>query len=202
MPKIEFLAWWVVFLVALVLLARQIGRYARYGGTLGILIDSRGRFSLTHFQIVLWTILILSSLLAVYFGSGFDSKTIQFPESLLGLMGVSVGSGVLATGVKVVKDNPASGARVARNGFLTQSNGAMIAPQPTIAQIWLQEEGDMADQVIDVTKYQNFVFTLIIATVYVTMALKKGGLPDLPENIVWLIGISHVGYVAGKVPNR
>ena len=116
-------------------------------------------------------------------------------------MGISAGSAVLATGVKGSKDaDPAS--NVARTGTFTLSNGTQTTIAPRFAQIWLEEEGDQADKTISITKYQNFIFTLVAIAFYVTLAWNKGGLPDLPENAVWLIGISHAGYVGGKVPDK
>ena len=37
---------------------------------------------------------------------------------------------------------------------------------------------------------------------YLVLAGKVGGFPALPESVVWLIGVSHAGYVGGKVPNK
>jgi len=201
MASYSFVLWWFVSLLALLFLAvcagRQTGR-----GNLGILIDSRGRYSLTHFQITLWTIVILSSVLGVLISQGFQTNDFQIPPQLLGLMGISAGSGVLATGVKGTKDAPGAPANVARAGTFTLSDGTTSTIAPCFSQIWLEEEGDQADKVVNITKYQNFIFTLVILGFYVSMALKSGTLPTLPDNLVWLIGISQAGYVGGKVPNK
>ena len=192
-----FQFWWGVSFVVLLLLALWMGKQTK-GGTLGILIDNRGRYSLTHFQVVLWTIVILSSVLGVWISGGFSPEAIQIPPELLGLMGISAGSGVLATGVKANKD--ASSAKVRRAGIFQPSTGAPITIVPRFAQIWLEEEGELEG--VNITKYQNFIFTLVILGVYVSMACKSGTLPTLPANVVWLIGISHAGYVGGKVPDK
>src|SRR5262245_19739176 len=196
-----FRVWWIIAFVVLLILAGLIGKQTtqRY---LGILIDDRGRYSLTHFQVVLWTILILSSGLGVLISQGFDPKNFVLPPQLLGLMGISAVSAALATGVKGAKDAPGATANVARAGEFTRSNGTIIRITPRIAQMWLEEEGDLADQVVSITKYQNFIFTLVILVFYVTIAWKADGLPELPDNVVWLIGISHAGYVGGKVPDK
>lgn len=196
-----FHAWWIISTLALLGLAVVIGKVTtkRY---LGILIDGRGRYSLTHFQTVLWTIVILSSALGVLISIGFDPAKFEFPKVLLGLMGISAGSAVLATGVKGAKDAPGSTANVARAGTFQPTGGPPTTITPSFAQIWLEEEGDMADKVVNITKYQNFIFTLVIVGFYVTIAWKEGALPVLPENVVWLIGISHAGYVGAKVPNK
>ncbi len=192
---------WSISLAVLLFLAWLVGRMITKQ-TLGILIDGRGRYSLTHFQIVLWTIVILSSVLGVLISQDFDTKDFQIPSQLLGLMGISAASGVLATAVKGSKDAPGSTANVARKGKFELSNGTHATITPHFGQIFEEEEGDQADKVVSIAKYQNFIFTLVIIGVYVTMAWKSGKLPTLPDNIVWLIGISHAGYVGGKIPNK
>ena len=189
---------WIVSGIVLLILAVVIGKQItqKY---LGILIDGRGRYSLTHFQIVLWTIIILSSAIGVLIEKKFNPTGFGFSPQLLGLMGISAGSAVLATGVKATKD---ATAKVARAGTFTLSDGTTTPITPHFAQIWLEEEGDLADKVVNITKYQNFIFTLVIVGFYVTLAWRAGGLPTLPDNVVWLIGISHAGYVGGKVPDK
>jgi hypothetical protein len=196
-----FLVSWFLSFLALVGLAVWIGGQTGKG-ILGILIDQRGRYSLTHFQLVLWTIVILSSAIGVLISSKLDATKLVLPPELLALMGISAGSAVLSTGVKATKDALGSTARVARAGDFKLSTGAPETITPHLAQIWLEEEGDLADKVVSITKYQNFIFTLVILCIYVALAVKEGGLPALPESVVWLIGISHAGYVGGKVPNK
>jgi hypothetical protein len=197
----RFHLWWFISFLALLLIAFGTGKACKRG-ILGILIDGRGRYSLTHFQIVLWTILILSSVLAVLISNGCQlPKDYAIPHELLGLMGISAGSAVLATGVKASKDGPGP-PNVAKAGPFTLSNGTTTTINPRLAQIWLVEEGDLADQVVDVTKYQNFIFTLVTVFYFVAMTWQNGNLPKLPDGIVWLIGISHAGYVGGKVPDK
>jgi len=197
-----FLISWALSALTLIALAGWLGTQTEHG-VLGILIDGRGRYSLTHFQTVLWTIVILSSAIGVLVKNGFSPEGFGLTPQLLGLMGISAGSAVLATGVKASKDAPGSPARIARAGKFSLSDGTNsdeIAPR--FAQIWLEEEGDQADKIVSIAKYQNFIFTLVVFGVYVTMACESGGLPELPENMVALIGISHAGYVGGKMPGK
>jgi len=210
--SVTFHVWWVVAFVLLVLFAAAIGsrtdlakQYKLKG--LGILVDDRGRFSLTHFQIVLWTLVILSSLVGAFVSQNFDAASLRLSSELLGLMGISLGSTVLATGVKSAKD--ASGAKIARAGMKELPGGQKVMRdgkedelRPHFAQIWLEEEGGQAEKVVNVSKFQSLIFTLVIVVYYVAAAWKVGGIPDLPQDVVWLIGISHAGYVGGKIPNR
>src|SRR5579859_4635543 len=56
----EAFVGWVICAAFLSLCAIVLGMRAIHRGWLGILIDQRGRFSLTQVQLVLWTIVILS----------------------------------------------------------------------------------------------------------------------------------------------
>jgi hypothetical protein len=203
MAQYAFHVWWAICFVLLLFVASWIGRKANLG-PLGILIDRRGRYSLTHFQVVVWTLLILSSLLGVLLSKDFDPAGLRLSAELLGLMGISAGSAVLATGVKATKDALGSNAQVAWVGrTIKRRDGVEDTIEAHFAQIWLEEEGAMADKVISITKYQNFVITLVVVAFYVSITWKQAALPNnLPESVVWLIGISHAGYVGGKVPNQ
>lgn len=187
-----FAASWGISFVVLVVMAGTIGWRAVKKVT-GVLIDSRGRYSLTHFQIVVWTLVILSAYLADLISSGLDISRLEISPELLALMGISTGSAVLSTGVKAVKDASGSGANVARSSTTYPAK---------FSQIWLEEEGAFADKVISIAKYQGFIFTLVALVFFVTLAAQAQGLPELPDGLVWLLGISHAGYVGGKLPNK
>jgi FtsH-binding integral membrane protein len=100
------LAWWGGSAVLLVALGGGIGLVAT-GRLLGLLIDSRGRYSLTHLQLALWIIVILSLLAGVFFGRwqhNVDPLGFTIPPVVLGLLGISVGSAVTVTAAKTAKD--------------------------------------------------------------------------------------------------
>ncbi|HJU39327.1 MAG TPA: hypothetical protein VJ724_07105 [Tahibacter sp.] len=203
----SFVIWWIVFAVAIVALAWFAGKSAT-GKQAGILIDSRGRISLTHVQVVVWTVLILSAFLAALVASCFDISKAALSTHLLGLMGIVAGSAVFATGVKAAKDAPGSEATVAREGTtinFTAANGQpkTLEIKAKFSQIWLEEEGPLADRTVNVTKFQNFIFTLAAVAIFVALAIKAGALPrELPDYFLGLLGISHAGYVGGKIPDK
>src|SRR5262245_4998424 len=68
----------------------------------GIIIDGRGRASLSRFQLVWWTVIVLSLVCGVLVGRfafdpGEDGTAIEvlgfsIPEQVLGLLGISVGT--------------------------------------------------------------------------------------------------------------
>lgn len=195
---------WAISAAALVLLAVILGRWCTQAKSiLGILVDNRGRMSLTHLQLTLWTLLILSLIVGVFVGHGW-SLDFDIPNQVLGLMGITVGSTVAATITKSAKDNdPTASARIAVPA---------VGEKPKLAQVIWVEEGALADEVIDITKFQNFAFTVVLVVAYTALAIHAirfsphhaalTTLPDLPSQFLTLLGISHAGYIAGKLPNQ
>jgi hypothetical protein len=200
---------WAISAAVLVGLAVVLGLLI-HRGPAGILIDERGRYSLTHLQIVLWTLVVFSLIAGVFFGRlAEDARTaldFTIPDELLVLVAISVGSAAVSTVIKTQKDTSHP-----------QTIAASVSPgvpgdHPRLAQIFLIEEGEMADRAIDATKFQNFWITLILVVAYVALAISTFGglaspeeiiaLPGFSGTFVTLLGISHAAYVAGKLPDR
>jgi hypothetical protein len=210
------LAWWGISGAALIVIAGFLGTLVQYqdkegkprsGNVLGILIDERQRFSLTHLQVVLWTLVLLSLLLAVFLARLFnqgavDALTFTIPPELLGLAGISGGSAVLSTAIKSSHD------------ITNKKNAAerrLINPglEMALKQVFMLEEGSAADKVIDPTKFQSFFLTLIAVAAYVAMAggaladvTVPDGLPGFDPQLLWIIGISHGAYLGAKIPQK
>jgi hypothetical protein len=174
---------------------------------MGILVDSRRRYSLTQLQIVLWTIVILSLISGVFWarlidGSARTALDFAIPSELLVIMGISVGSTVAAVTVKASKDH-LRGPNIA---------ATPVGTAPSFMQVFTVEEGAGADQTIDVTKLQNFWITLLLVTAYVALCIGQFNdltkisdlttLPSLSSDFIALLAISHGAYLAGKLPNR
>jgi hypothetical protein len=172
----------------------------------GILIDCRGRYSLTHFQLCLWTITVLSLLSGVFFGrlvhGVADPLDITIPTPVLSLIGITLGSAVTTTAVKRTKD-------VTRPNSVAASGGSSVFA-PRLAQIFLAEEGTFADETVDVGKFQGFVVTIVLVVAYIALVVSAIGtagtaqhvssLPGLNETWVVLFGISHGAYITSKIP--
>jgi hypothetical protein len=202
---------WAISAAVLLLGAIALGFVVRGQGLrgpgrfLGILIDDRGRYSLTRFQITLWSILVLSVVSGVFFGrlvdgSAADALDFKIPPELLAAMGISVGSTATATAAKASK-NAIRPEAVAASG-----------PQdpPRWTQMLLYEEGDKADKIIDITKFQNFWITLFLVAAYTLLVgsaintaktVADLALPGFSATFLTLLAISHAGYLAGKLPN-
>ncbi|RLC66641.1 MAG: hypothetical protein DRI48_04235 [Chloroflexi bacterium] len=66
-------------------------------GAFGVLIDGRGKYSLSRLQILLWTAMIIGG----YFGIAFSRlEFVSIPGEVLGLLGVTLGSTVVSTAIK------------------------------------------------------------------------------------------------------
>lgn len=210
------LAYWAITAAGILVLAGIIGRrvtYVRADGTegkgswLGVLIDERQRFSLTHLQIVLWSLLVLSLLAAMFLArwiggvSPGELLKIQIPPEILSLAGISGGSAVVATAIKSPRTQ----------SVRTQSRDPKTNKRnPTqFSQVFMVEEGENIDKVIDVTKFQNFFLTLIAVAAYGIMTAAAlattpvpSAFPGFTSDLLWLIGISHAAYVGGKFPEK
>jgi hypothetical protein len=181
----------------------------------GVFVDSRGRFSLNHMQLILWTVIVLSLIVGVFIGRlmygpsrAAGALNFAIPNELLIVMGISIGSATIAGAIKTNKDTKAHGAPD-RPAVATRELTDR-APEP--AQAVMVEEGGAADQAIDIAKFQNFWFTLILISAYVALAIARiteagspdqlTSLPGFDAAFVTLLGISHAGYLAGKLPDR
>ncbi|MCU1346860.1 MAG: Rhein [Acidimicrobiia bacterium] len=196
------LAWWGGSAALLILLAMAVGMRVT-GRPLGILIDSRGRYSLTHTQLTIWTILILSLVSGLFFGRWqhhvADPLSFDIPPQVLGLLGISFGSAAANTIAKSSQD--------ARHGEqVAATNGTTYKPR--LSQIFLQETGTYADSVIDLTKFQNFVVTIVLAVAYTGLCIGNlndlgvsgfNSLPRFTGTLLSLLGISHGAYLVGKL---
>jgi hypothetical protein len=196
---------WALSAAVLIVVAVALG-YAVGRGFLGVLIDTRGRYSLTQLQIVLWTLVIIPLISGVFWARLLDDAatalSFAIPGELLGVLGITIGSTVAATVVKAQKDEQ-------RADFIAASDPTR---PPSLKQIFTVEEGEFADRAVDVTKFQNFWFTIILVAAYVGLCVARFNelgsismlttLPGFDANFVTLLGISHAGYIAGKLPNR
>ena len=152
------------------------------------------------------------SLIAAAFGArttikGIDPMAFSIPASVLGVLGISVGSAVTSIGIKASKDRT-------RTKFIKASKpgGAFFA------QMLLVEEGPQADQAVDVTKLQNFLITIFLVAAYVVLTIHTyagwgpgtpitapsdiTSLPTFNATFLALLAISHAGYLIAKAPNR
>ncbi|MCR3749191.1 hypothetical protein [Lentzea californiensis] len=194
---------WIVSALVIVLLAVVVP--SRLGAQ-NVLRDGRGRYSLSRVQVTVWTVVLLSLISGMAFGrfaaGQVDVAGFQIPDQVLWLLGISVGSGVVAGAIKVTK---------------SASHPDTVAAYPLGAgsgRFWemlTAEEGASAGKSIDLAKFQNFVITVLLVLIYVAQAVSAfrvvdnpagiAGLPEFSEAFLVLLAVSHAGYLLGKVPS-
>lgn len=214
--------------MGLLLLFSVVSGYVITGLLRGVLIDSRNKISLSRFQMLLWTILILSGFLTAVLINVRRGQTeplsIALHPTLWGLLGISTASLV---GSPLIKNNkksePTNTGAAVRTKSLLIRQGASPSGVEAEGQIVVNNDANDASftdmfkgeevgnaAFLDLGKVQMFYFTLITWFVYAAAlgqmferstqsgAPKITGLPDLDTGMVALLGISHAAYLANK----
>ncbi|TCG04162.1 hypothetical protein BZM27_42830 [Paraburkholderia steynii] len=144
-------------------------------------------YSLSRLQLVIWTFVALFGWVYLSVARSLIQGMVTFsdiPSGLPGVLLVSVGTSIAATGVASVKGGKSSGPfSPSFSDFY--SVGGIIAPE----------------------RAQFFLWTIVGAVGFVvfTLALdpaKITDLPTLPDGFLQLAGISAFGYVGGKVVRK
>jgi hypothetical protein len=202
------------------------------GRPLGILINERNLISLSRFQTVVWTIIILSAYLTFALvrikmmaeGKAIsDPLGIQIDWQLWALLGISttslVGTPLILSTKKDKEPIPTATQKAAQTTnepeqeIVANKQGILYANSKiSDARLTDMFEGDeLANTArIDLAKVQMFFFTIIAAVCLFVMVFKLlttdnsdlGHLPSLPEGFVAILGISHAGYLTSKGVSR
>ncbi len=226
-PKSLLQAW--IATLALLLAFSIICGWAITGRGAGVLIDDRNVMSLSRFQMVAWTLVILSAFLTAVLVNVFhgqaDALKISLPGELWALMGISmaslIGSPLLLANKETLDPNQAEMHRtfelLKRQGDTTatlSTKGVVVSnTDPSMARfsdMFTGEEVGNAGH-LDVARLQMFFFTVVSVLAYAVMLGKMfldhgpgpfSSLPLLDQSMVTLIGISHGGYLVAKALPR
>lgn len=218
-------AWaWAGILALLILFCAAVG-VAINGRAAGLLIDERNRVSLSRFQVSAWTTLVLSALLTAALArvraGAADPLAITIPGDLLVAMGISAASFVSSPMLLSLKAGGAASLDLAtRTATQLGDHPTDLAPvgqlygrcDPARAR-WLdmlRGEETCNAAATDPSKVQQFLMTVMVLGLYgaglwsfFASAPAAGAgvvqaLPDFSPNMLWLIGLSHAGYLAYK----
>jgi len=215
-----------VILVALMILFMIVlglkicGRYA------GILINDRNLMSLSRFQMILWTVLILSAFLTaaierIHYGGTADALAIALDEKLWMLLGIStaslVGTPIVQSTKKVQQPDPDAVDRAAEtlnessDDINANSQGVLYANSDAKDAAFTDMfEGDEVGNTayVDVSKVQMFFFTLVAVLSYGTVLftwlsewqalLNPAAFPVLNAGLIAILGISHAGFLGSQ----
>jgi hypothetical protein len=198
LPSSLRLLIWIVIIVLLLTLALTIG-HGTTNQWIGLLIDERNKISLSRFQMLLWTIIILSAFLCIAMlnvhTNPLSALAINVPVELWALMGISTTSLVGSPVAMSVKRDQ-----------LTSNDSRASARW---SDMFMGEEYANQGR-LDVGKVQMFYFTIILAVAYVgalavlfiNSSITLNSFPSLNEGLVTLLGISHAGYLINKTVPR
>jgi hypothetical protein len=220
-PRWAF-AWALVLLTAMAIV---IG-WLLAGRPLGILVNEQNLMSLSRFQLLGWTVIILAAYLTYVFqrlrAGDPHALEVTVDKMLWALMGISTTSLVGSAAIASVKsgqqpdgdsaDRTAAITQEAPQTVLDNSRGTLYANSTKEdAQLTDLFEGDEVGNAAHVSlgKLQLFYVTVILFAGYAVVVLKSlhagsplGSLPLLPEGVIALLGISHAGYLSTKAANH
>ncbi|WP_310396658.1 hypothetical protein [Hymenobacter sp.] len=134
-------------------------------------------FSLSKVQLAFWTFLISSAYLLCYLVTG---ELTALPDSLLGLLGVSLGSNVFSR-------------------VLTREQIVAVGPLDVNAQslgFWPDLLAE--DNRFSIARIQFLPFNVLVGLYFVRHVWKQWSLPDLDGGLLALISISAAGFPVGK----
>ncbi len=155
---------------------------------LGVLKSSRNTYSLSRLQMVLWTWLVLSALIAAAvsrawgiggIGDISTALAIKIPGNLLVAMGISYFTGFAAPAALALKSQPDTTASPAQLNLAASrleerisATGSIIhRPSSSPARMSDLVQGDeLANAgIIDVSKVQQLLITLLLVAIYLAM---------------------------------
>jgi hypothetical protein len=162
-------------LCLLIAFGHQITNYA-----FGVLRDGQNGYSLSRLQMVAWTWLILSALIAVsaarlWHGTAGEALNIYIPLNLFIVMGISFFTGAASPALLSLKTQSSSTpqqlqtARARMDESQVVANGQVVVRPTTTAPQFgdLVEGDDLATAgTVDISKVQQLLITLLLLGVY------------------------------------
>ncbi len=217
---------WIAMLSLVVLASAFLGQSVTKRWD-GILIDNDNRISLSRFQLICWTILLIGSLACIgihNFAQGGDvSKALDIgiPPEIWALLGLPAFTAVTAAAIKDEKrgqtttasaaDVQASNSAVQKQQGLSQTptqDGRVLTKATPAEARWVDMVmGDFEGaQNIDASKFQKLLITLLVLGIYAgalwsVISSATGAIaafPPISQGFLALLGISHAAYLADK----
>jgi len=214
----------IILMVLMILFMMTLGKKIS-GRPAGILINERNLISLSRFQMVLWTVLILSAYLVAALGrlkagGVSEALNITLDEKLWGLLGISTASLVGTPLIQSTKNTQApKDTEVAKTATklnegqdeIRKNSQGVLYANPSIQDAAFSDmfEGDEVGNTayVDLAKVQMFFFTMIAGLSYGAELYKwilangfaadihRTDFPYLSGSLIALLGISHAGYL-------
>ena len=224
-PKLRGGQVWAIEAALLMAMLAVIGLSVT-GNAGGVLINAQKLISLSRFQIVLWTVLLLSAYVTIVLRrmSQPDPLAVALDWRLWALMGISTTSLVGTPLLQISKmgqalaEGAAAGAAAAfgqRTEEVEQQAKGILYTNPSIddARFTDMFGGDEVGnaQYVDLSKVQMFIFTVVAALAYGislyrlidgTDPAQATAFPTLDGGLLAILAISHSGYLGGKTTRQ
>jgi hypothetical protein len=178
--------WYWIFVAVLVLFLVLFVRWARNGDVLRVgprLQDgSLQRYSLGRCQMAFWFFVVAAAYVFIWM---VTSEYGVLPGSVLGLIGISAGT---ALGAVIIDANGPG------------SVAASVTPQPTAGffnDIFSDDQGKIAFH-----RFQIFVWTIVLGVIFIASVYNVLTMPDFPNELLALMGISSGTYIGFKFPEK
>jgi hypothetical protein len=178
----------------------------------GVLIDDRNRMSLSRFQLLSWTLIVVPGVLAIaasrVLTAASDPLAVGVPQEVWALLGISSASLVGSPIIQSYKAKQQPSDVVLAAHPAASHKGVLVANATAAQAEWTnlfsgEELGDSA--FVDLGKVQMFFFTLVIGLVYagaLGAALwnqhQGASFPPMSQGMLVLLGISHAAYLTNK----
>ena len=141
-------------------------------------------YSLSKLQFYLWTLVALVGYVYAFLGHCLvqgQLALVDVPSGLSGLLAISASTAAMATGIHTIRGAKGAGpVQPSFGDFLT--TGGIVAPERLQLLVW--------------------TFVGCAGFLFVVVATDPGnvqGLPQVPDGLLLLMGVSSFGYVGGKV---
>src|SRR5579864_4137635 len=175
----------IVYLLVAQGLAKNVIDGERYSPFASFFLDKQtDTYSLSKFQLLLFSATFIFGYLYVFLCSWLVQWHFILPDvptAFSGILGMSAGTTVIAAGATSARGSKgAGGTRPSIADFIT--TGGQVVPE----------------------RFQYFVWTLVACFGFVALLLSQdpasiSGFPDIPSGLLYVMGVSAGGYLAGKV---
>lgn len=185
---VAFLITLLVYFWPLIVLAKILGSadlgWAKRISPLWLGRGRDGKASLSSFQIAIWTYLVFAITLYIFLLNG---QLIDITPEILILLGISGGGAVMARVVDSHEDERCSTILGAHQAVKSEHK-----VQPAWKDLLL------SDGAIDLSRLQMLLFTLLTAIYVAITAAITYQFPEVPQGLLYLMGISNGLYLTAK----
>lgn len=177
--------WLIFLLVFIILLSITIRLSLKTDLIRDVSSASDKPFSLSKTQLAFWTVVITSSYFYLLYLADFDFSKVEFSNSALILLGVSISTAVGGRMIDVGDQDRLIKAKISSRHQDEESEG-----------FWKDILSDANGY--SIARYQHVVYTLVLGVGFIINVVINEKMIDFDPNMLTLAGVSSVGYLGIK----